>query len=583
MQNYTPLNVHTHLSFLQSLAKPKQLATQFANYGIKSAVISDFDLLSGCVEFFEECKNVGIKPLLGMKMYVAGRGYVTLISKNKNGWKELMNLSSMSFDKEHHDDDKPTITLDELFNTKEILVLSGAKNTYLNDINVAYLEELKANLKDRYFYQVEMLKTSETPDNEISVCNRFGVKCVAAPRVLYVNKEDYVDNALLLASHLSTTQKELKKKVIGTQYEEVLENDFSLKRYDEITYQYSEELLQNSNLVSDMCEEYTILSKPQLPIFPVPEGHDDISYLRELCRDGWKKKIVNKIDSERTQEYVDRVKHELDVISGANLSSYFLIVQDFVNYMKNRGRLIGPGRGSAAGCLVSHLINITNCDPIRYGLIFERFYNAGRNTKDKVALPDIDVDFPVRYRHEVLDYIRAKYGTEHVAQVVTFSRLQGRGAFKEVVRIHGACNHYEADNISSNIPQEGQISDKLEEEDETSILRWTLNNEPKALEQWCTLKDGVYSGDYAQYFEQAVRIEGTYKSFGKHASALVVSGARLSDIVPMMREKSGDELMVSFEYEKAEKAGAPKFDILGVNCLDKLMDINSLLRYGEIR
>jgi DNA polymerase-3 subunit alpha len=583
MKTYTPLNVHTHLSFLQALSKPKQLAAQLANYDIKSAVISDFDLLSGCVEFFEECKKNDIKPLLGLKMYVRGRGYVTLISQNKAGWKELMTLSSVSFNREHFTEDKPAISLSELFNTKDILVLSGARNSYLNDMNRTHIEELKANLKDRYFYQVEILKDSEQPTNEISICNQLGIKCVAAPRVLYVNKEDAIDNTLLLAAHMSTTMKELPKKVVGTQYHEILENDFSLRKYDDLNNQYSEELLQNTNLIADMCDEYTILNKPQLPVFPVPNGSIDIEFLRELCRDGWKKKIAGKIAVEKTQEYVDRIKYELDVVSGADLSSYFLIVQDYVNYMKHRGRLVGPGRGSAAGCLISHLVNITNCDPIPYGLMFERFYNAGRNTKDKIALPDVDVDFPVKYRHEVFEYIRAKYGIAHVAQVVTFSRMQGRGAFKEVVRLHGACNHYEADNISNNIPQGESISDKLEEEGETSILRWTLNNDPKALEQWCTLNNGVYSGDYAQYFEQAIRIEGTYKSYGKHASALVVSGSVLSDIVPMMREKSSDELMVSFEYEMADKAGAPKFDILGVNCFDKLMDINSLLRFGEIR
>lgn len=238
---------------------------------------------------------------------------------------------------------------------------------------------------------------------------------------------------------------------------------------------------------------------------------------------------------------------------------------------------------SAAGCLVSHLTNITHVDPIKYNLLFERFYNSGRNTKDNISLPDIDVDFPTRYRHLIFEHSRQKYGTEHVAQVATFSRLQGKGVLKEVFGSHKVCSPSEMNGITENLPADGSISDKLEEEGEVSVVRWTLNNEPKALEQWCKLENGVYTGDYAQYFEQAVRLEGTYKSYGKHASAFVISGSKLTDICPMIREKDGNELIVGLEYKDAEKAGAPKLDILGINLNDKLMDVNSLLKYGEIR
>lgn len=561
VNSYTPLQVHTHLSFLQSLSKPKDLAKELANLSIGSCVISDYDIMGGCVQFYEGCKSNGIKPLLGTKIFVKNFGYATFIARNLDGWKELIKLSSTSYNKEHYCD-IPSILIDEVAKLKNILVLVN---------NLFPITGLKSYLCENLIYQSS---SKDDINND--------VLCVASPKCLYTKKEDKEDNLLLLASKLSVTRNALQTAIIGTEFQEVYDKDFHLKSYDELLPIYGETLLKNTNIISDMCDDYSILSNPNLPKFNTPDGYTDSEYLRELCRNGWRKKISNRVDSSKINEYVDRIKYELDVINGAGLSPYFLIMQDIVNHMKDKGMLIGPGRGSAAGCLISHLINITNCDPLEYGLIFERFYNAGRNSPGKISLPDIDVDFPVKHRQYVIDYIRNTYGEKHVAQAITFSRMQGRGALKEVLRIHNVCNHYEADAISSNIPQEGAISDKLEEEEETSILRWTLNNEPKALEQWCVLKDGKYTGDYASYFEQAVRIEGTYKSYGKHASALIISGAELDSISPMIREKSGEELIVAFEYKDAEKCGCPKLDILGVNTLDRLMCINSLLRYGKL-
>lgn len=568
---YTPLNVHTHLSFLQALTKPAELAKRLADYGISSCCITDYDLLAGSVQFYESCTKNNIKPILGTKVFVSSYGYITLVARNLKGWKELMKISSNSYVHE-----QPEVTADEIYATKDLLVIGNRP---------LLCEELKSNLGERFILQVEQYDDAsrKKASQILDEAKKHNILCVAAPRSLYIDKSDLVDYKVLIASHYSTSVRELESKLLNTPEEELLQPSFNLLSPKEAQSLYSEELLANTNLVSDMCESYSILNKPNLPAFNVPNGMTDVEYLRELCRKGWKNKIIGTVEQDKFTEYVDRIKYELGVISNANLSSYFLIVQEFMNWYKNQGWLAGTARGSAGGCIVSYLTNITTVDPIKYGLLFERFYNEGRNTVDNISMPDIDCDFMTRYRHKVFEHLRELYKKEHVAQVVTFSRLQGCGVIKEVLRTHHVCSPNEMNIITKNIPPIGLVTDKLEEEKEVSLLRWTLNNDPEALSQWCTLKDGVYEGDYAQYFEQAVRLEGTYKNEGKHASALVISGQPLSDMMPMIREKNGEELIVGFEYEDAEKVGACKFDILGVNMLDKMYDCASLLKYGEIR
>lgn len=585
MTTYTPF-CHTHLSFLQALSKPNDLAKRLADYNISSCCITDYDILAGCVKFYEACKKNNIKPILGTKVVVktlSTFGYVTLIAKNLAGWKELMKISSQSY----LNGNTPQVSLGEIYDTQNLLVLSGYNGSLVANSDSKFLlcDELSSALGENFVLQVERhnTKSIELADEIIDEGKKHNIMCVAGPRSLYVDKSDLIDYQVLLASHLKTTVRDLDNKVKETQNEELLNNFFSLLSPNEVAEQYSEELLKNTNIISDMCESYNILNKPNLPMFTTPNGETDIDYLRQLCRDGWKKKVVNKVEQVKYTEYVDRVKYELGVIAEAKLSPYFLIVQDYVNWAKNQGWLLSPGRGSSSGSLICHLTNITNVDPIKYGLLFERFYNAGRNTKDNISLPDIDTDFPPNHREEVIQYITNKYGKKHVAQVATFGRLQGRGILKEIFRTHNVCSAGDMNIITENIPAEDKISDKLEEENETSILRWTLNNEPKNLEQWCTLKDGKYEGDYAQYFAQAVRMEGTYKGFSKHASALCICGDELNSMVPMIKEKTSDELLVGVEFKDAERCGVVKIDALSVNVLTKLADIATLLKFGELR
>ena len=243
--------------------------------------------------------------------------------------------------------------------------------------------------------------------------------------------------------------------------------------------------------------------------------------------------------------------------------------------------MVGPGRGSAAGCLISYLIGITEVDPIEFDLLFERFYNSGRNTKDNISLPDIDIDIPGKKRDEIIEYIKTKYGHENVSQMVTFGRLQGRSAIKEILRVNEACGFSVMNEITKYIPDEAAISDQLAEMDEEdrSIIRWALQNNSKELYDYCHINDsGNLEGDYAEYFEQAIRIEGTLKTQGKHAAGVVISANKLAEVCPMVNSKSSKEKIAGLEMADLEALGHVKFDVLAINLLDKLMYIDKLVK-----
>ena len=304
---------------------------------------------------------------------------------------------------------------------------------------------------------------------------------------------------------------------------------------------------------------------------------------KQLCREGWRDILINngKVkDEDKKQEYLERFKSEFDVINDANLFGYFLIVRDIINYVESKGWLSGPGRGSAAGCLISYLIGITKIDPIEFDLLFERFYNSGRNTEDHVSLPDIDIDVPGKKRDEIITYLKDTYGHNSVSQMLTFGRLQGRSAIKEVLRMNEACSFGEMNEISKVIPNEADVSDQLQamDEEDRSIIKYALINNHEELRDYCFVNDnGELEGDYAKYFEQAIEIEGTFKTQGKHAAGVVISSDNLNESCPMVPQRNSDEKIVGIEMTDLEALGYVKFDVLGINLLDKIMKIEEFL------
>ncbi|NBO99208.1 MAG: PHP domain-containing protein [Proteobacteria bacterium] len=536
--NWYPLKNFTHYSLLKGYSKPEELAQKCADNDYPACGICDYKTISGAVAFYQACKKLNIKPIIGCSF-----DSFQLFAKNKNGWHDLIELVSSI-------DDNGNISNATLTN-----VLS------------------KNNL----------IKLDNSDDKSL-------------PSSYYTNQEDAKLHRILLCSEMKTTLPKIKKSLIKGIDDNILvdENKYPSDHLDKVNFFihdtfYVKDKNESQDLdtklltkIYNQCEDYNILNQPMLPKFDCPNNLSEEEYLKVLARKGWRELLIHtgKVNDESNKKiYLDRFNNELQVIKDANLFGYFLIVQDIIRYVRDSGWLSGPGRGSAAGCLISYLIGITQIDPVEYDLLFERFYNAGRNAKGHISLPDIDMDVPGKKRDEVISYIKNKYGNNHVSQMITFGRMQGRSAIKEVLRINEACSFAEMNTITKSVPNEAEISDQLAdmEDDERSIIRWALINRPNDLRDFCQIsEDGTLAGDYAEYFQQAIDIEGTFKTQGKHAAGVVISADPLNKVCPMVKAKDSSEKIAGLEMSDLESLGHVKFDVLGINLLDKLMMIQDI-------
>lgn len=605
MTNYTPLNLKTHNSLLTGLSKPEQITDRLKELNIEAAGIADHNILSGNIDYYKALKKGGHKSLLGCQFNICSEpstkqekdnrqtSYLNLVARNKVGWKNLIRLITLSNrpDRFYH---KPRLSLDDFGGYTDGLIAYAGSNMSILAKDKSNKDKLVGLFgKDNLFVEVQLFNKDTVQADEMrALAASEGLRPIATPNPYYLSREDVYDQRVLLCSSLGTTFPQVQTRLLESDedgYSPFFKNDcYFLPAYDEmLAFGHTEAELQNTNLLRDMCESYDVTHKPILPEFKCPNGMNPDEYLRQLCREGWKPKVMSKIAKALESGYVERVKEELGVLQGAGLSSYFLILDDICRFIQRKGWLPNVGRGSAAGCLVSYLISLTQVDPIKYGLIFSRFYNEGRNTKDRVSMPDIDIDVPSSKRDEVLAYIKSVYGDNNVGQICAFQTMKGRGAIKAVLGAYGATPFELMNKITEPIPDEAEIADDLqvmkEEEDESSIIKWTLENRGKQLQEWVTLKeDGTIDGPLAKRFEQAIRLEGTRKSYGKHASGVVISTENLGDVCPLIIDKKNDMMITGLEMKNVEDIGLVKLDILGVNLLDKIQGIADILRSGDI-
>jgi DNA polymerase-3 subunit alpha len=421
--NYVPLHVHSHFSLLDGLSKPEKIAERCSVFNIRSCAITDHGNISGSVQFYQKLKAKNIKPILGCELYIceddpsiknkdnSSLSHFIVLSKNLQGWKTLIKIVSAS-NKPDYFYHKPRLSLKKLADLLDgnIIGICGhlgstlANKILINEndaINngLNFIDQMKEMFGiDNFYMETQLFDKDYIPQQEYltEIVRRLSaltnVKAICTPDAHYVEQQDAVDQRILLCNNLKTTLSDINTKLLNNQ-SVPMECFFKSDKYyilspEEIKNLHSEEEIENTIFVDSLIEEYNILSAPKLPQFNCPANLNPDEYLRELCRKGWKEKIANFIPKEQQQEYVDRIKYELEVLQGANLSSYFLIVQDIIGYVKNNNWLSGPGRGSAAGCLVSYLIGITDIDPIKYNLLFERFYSSGRNVNEHISFPE---------------------------------------------------------------------------------------------------------------------------------------------------------------------------------------------------
>ena len=606
---------------MDGLSKPSQIADRCSDIGVSACAITDHGSISGSVQFYQALKAKKIKPILGCELYISSQdsslknkentklSHLVVLAKNFTGWKTLIRIISES-NSEVNFYHKPRLDLNKLADLLDnnIIGFSGHLGSTLSNIisessscsdakilsHISYMKEIFGS--DNFFLESQLMDSIISKEQiSLTDCirslgSKTNTKIICTPDAHYCSKEDAIDQRILLCNSLKTTLVDVNKKLLSNQDVAMScffkSDNFHILSPEEVADIHTEEEIENTQYVNSLCEEYDILHKPLLPAFKCPNNQSPDEYLRQLCRNGWKEKIETKISKELHTVYVDRIKYELEVLQGAGLSSYFLIVQDIVNYVRGNHWLPGPGRGSAAGCLGSYLIGITSIDPIKNDLLFERFYNAGRNTAERISMPDIDVDVPINKREDIIGYIKNKYGNDKVSQMITFNTMKGRGALKEVLRVYDNISFEEMNRITKHIPDEAKIADELqemkEETGEASIIRWALENQSDKLKEWCYLtEDNTLAGPLAKRFEQAIRLEGTKSNQSKHAAGVVISSENLSLVCPMIYDSKNQQSIAGMEMQDLESIGVIKFDILGIAMLDKIMTISDILKTGE--
>jgi len=600
---------HSHYSLLLSTSRCDQIAKICKNHGWGHAGITDVSSISGCVNFIQACKKSDIKPIIGSEIILDNNSRITLICMNNAAWVDLLKVISVSNSPDNFKE-TPRISLDQLIETIDAdnficidgyvgsLLFSkvissdecifdtidddGIKDCLVEDhlkVSSNHIEYMK-NIFHSYFLEINNIDHESYPVTKIMTEIIKSVNtddCIPDTSSFYPERKDAIDHRVLICTKLKTTMRQLDQKISEKKDLDSLRfirsSNYYIKDFNYLTEHYDNNCIDNLANIANLVDEINILSKPKLPAFETPDGSSEDEYLKQLCRNGWRKLIMDRIDSSKVEIYKDRVLKELEVIKKANLAGYFLIVQDYVNHFRDLGCLVGPARGSGGGSLVCYLTGITLIDPIEYGLLFERFYNEGRNTDDHVSLPDIDVDFPPDYRDDVIQYLKDKYGESRVCQMLTFGKLAGRSIIKEVLRVNESCGFEQMNQITEKIPNEAAISDLLEEMDNPSVIRWALENDKNALIDYCWLDDdGNLQGDYAKSFEQAMRMEGIFKTQGKHAAGVVISSDELQEVCPMVKSSRSSEQIAGMEMQDLESLGCVKFDILGVNLLKKISE-----------
>jgi len=604
---------------LDGLSKPEQIATRCTEIGAKACALTDHGNIAGAVKFYSSMKKSNIKPILGCELYICDDdpkkqdkenkelSHFIVLAQNLTGWKNLLQIVSESNKPEHYYH-KPRLDFHTIsrLGCDGLIAITGHLGSTLSDIILEdykllkddYLEKgkehilyLKKLFNNQVFLEAQLIDKDNLPVQEIltkavrELAKLTDVKVICTPDAHYCRKEDASDQRVLLCNNLKTTFTDIARKINNNEKVPLecffSSDNYHIPSYEEMKNLHYDEEIKNTVLVSDMIEDFNILNSPKLPKYKCPNNIGPDEYLRELCRKGWKEKIIDKIPKEKEPEYVDRIKYELEVLQGAGLSSYFLIVRDVLDYVKQNKWLPSPGRGSSAGCLVSYLIGITGIDPIKYDLLFERFFNAARAD----SMPDIDVDVPIEKRENIIEYIKNKYGHDKVSQMVTFNTMKGRGALKDVLRVYGNVSFEEMNKITKHIPDEAKISDDLqemkEETGEASIIRWALENRSESLKEWCYIDENdELQGPLAKRFEQAIRLEGTKTNQSKHAAGIAISSTPLQDLCPVVYDSKNEQMIAGMEMQDLESLGVIKLDILGIALLDKIMCVADLLKKG---
>jgi DNA polymerase-3 subunit alpha len=559
--SFTHLHVHTEYSLLDGLTKLDDLLDYVKENGMDAVAITDHGVLYGAIEFYKKAKKAGVKPIIGCEVYVAFNGmhnkrpnidnksnHLVLLAKNIKGYQNLVRLVSKAHLEGFYY--KPRID-DELLeeHTEGLIALSACLKGKIPQLILSgKREEAKKlalhykNIFEEDSFYLEIQNHPNTPDQEkanreiIKISKETGIPLVATCDSHYLRPEDAETQDILMSIGTGSD-------INNPDRMSIIHDDFSMPAPEKMKEMFKDvpEAVENTEKIKNLCNLEIELGKRILPYFPLEEGKTANDMLQELCEKG----IPEKYRPEQEEEVKKRLKEEMDVIVGADLSSYFLVVQDFTVWSKKNNIVVGPGRGSAGGSIVAYLIGITNIDPLHYGLIFERFLNPGRA---KVSLPDIDLDFADKRRDEVISYIGERYGKDRVAQIITFGTMAAKAAIRDVGRTLGYPYAY-CDKVAKMIPLGANLKETKEK---IASFRQLYDTDEKA----------------RRMIDQAEKLEGVVRHASTHACGLVISNNPLTDIAPLQHPSNNTEGVVTqYAMESVEDLGLLKMDLLGLKNL----------------
>lgn len=575
MSDFTHLHVHSHYSLLDGLGTIDALVARAQESGMKELALTDHGAMYGVIEFVRIAQAQGIKPILGMEAYLAPHGHsnkrgkidanprhLTLLAQNLQGYRNLIHLSTLAHLHGYYY--RPRIDYELLKNHSEgLIVLSGCINS---DISQAIIEKrlddarrliewhLTVFGRDRFYFEVQHHPTlaAQLTVNEAlqHFSHQYNVRLVATADTHYIHPEDAEAQDVLVCVQTGKTVNDKDRLCM-------LGEDFSLKTPDEMKelWKNNPDAIDTTQHIAEMCVSELTFDTIHLPHYPLPPGQTTDVELQRLCE----QHLLEQFPAAQQEVAKQRLDYELSVIKKTGFASYFLIVADFVNEAKRRDILVGPGRGSAAGSIVSYLLNITTLDPLRYNLLFERFLNP-----ERVTMPDIDLDFADDRRDEVIDYVREKYGHDHVAQIITFGTMAARAAVRDAGRALGFPYSF-CDRIAKAIPP--------------------FANFDTALATSAELKE-MYRGDpqAQRLIDTARKLEGVCRHASTHAAGVVITEQPLTQYVPLQLSSTSDSAsamaVTQYAMHDIEALGLLKIDFLG---LKNLTIIQHALRLIEER
>ena len=569
---FTHLHVHTEYSLLDGSCKIKELVARARELGMDSMAITDHGAMYGVIDFYRAAKEAGIKPIIGCEVYVSPGSrfdretvsgedryyHLVLLAENDLGYHNLMKIVSKGYvDGFYY---KPRVDYEVLETYHEGIIalsacLAGEVQRFLS--RGMYEEACRSARryedifgKGNFFLELQDhgIPAQKTVNQGLLRMSRdLGMDLVATNDIHYILAEDAVPHDILLC--IQTGKKvsdENRMRYEGGQY--YCKSEAEMRAL----FPYAQEAIDNTHRIADRCNVEIEFGVTKLPRYDVPEGYDAWGYLNKLCQDGMAKRYPD--DDGTLQE---RLRYELDVIHNMGYVDYFLIVWDFIHFAKSHGIMVGPGRGSAAGSIVAYCLEITNIDPIRYDLLFERFLNP-----ERVSMPDIDIDFCFERRQEVIDYVVEKYGKDQVVQIVTFGTLAAKGVVRDVGRVLDL-PYARCDAIAKMIP--GDLGMTLE----------------KALRQSPELREAYQQDDEVKYLiDMSMRLEGLPRHTSMHAAGVVIGQRAMDEFVPLSRAADGT-ITTQFTMTTLEELGLLKMDFLGLRNLTVIQNAVELVERGH--